>query len=377
MNHLRWIALGGAAWRTLSLAIMIVAAGKLLSEQPQLLAAVGALIAGNSILLFLVVRRRAASLLKSTAFCAADLGLAVTATFWASAVIPEHTVYLQNHDLFNPYLWGTTMLWTGLQGIRTGLVILVGAALPVQLGMAWLNGYDITSPGWADIVARDLWLLTSFVVSAIIAALSWEAAYSSAAAAFRAGRVEQLKSLHDSVLQTLELIGKKATAAELPPEERLSTIRVDAERQADDIRTVLAAIDGHHGSALDRELRDLVVEFHPRRLIVELIADELPAEPGPMATLAIAGAVREALANVVKHARVGHAVVRLTVRSGAVRVTVRDQGVGYDVERQSAGFGIRNSVIGRMEHVGGTAAIESCPGEGTKVTLWVPLRSQS
>lgn len=377
-KNLRWYALGGVAWRSLALSIMVVVSWGELSEEPQLPMAAGLTVAANLGMLGLVVRNRAAAFLQSTAYFAVDVGGALALTLWASAVMPEHTVYLQNRDLFNPYLWGTMMLWTGLRSIRTGLVILVAAALPVQWAMAWLNGYSVTEPGWLNIAARDLWLVTSFIISAIVAALSWEAAYAGAETGFKAGRIVELRSLHDSVLQTLKLIRLDVTDTQTSAEERLRAIHEKATSQAEDIATVLAALDGRAAAAhssLGRELRDLVVEFRPRRLTVELVADELADEPTAPVTEAVRGAVREALMNVVKHAGASRAVVRLASRDGGIRVTVRDQGVGYDAPNSTAGFGISHSIVGRMERVGGTAEIVSAPGGGTKVKLWVPTRA--
>lgn len=377
-KNLRWYALGGVTWRTLALCITVAVSWRELAQDPQLLVAAGAAVAVNAGLLVLVARNRAAALLRSTVFFAADVGCALALTLWASAVMPEHTVYVQNRDLFNPYVWGTMMLWTGLRGVRVGLVILAVAAVPVQLLMAWLNGYSATTPNWPDIAARDLWLVTSFIISAIVAILSWEAAYAGAEAGFRAGRIKELLLLHDSVLQTLKLIQQEAADADLPAEERLRSIRAEASAQARDITVVLDALDegaASRTSSLGRELCDLVVEFRPRRLVVELVADELSDEPAPAVAEAVRGAVREALMNAVKHARVSHVVLRLTEQDGGVRVTVRDQGVGFDTSRPTAGFGIRHAVTRRMEQVGGTAGITSAPGEGTKVTLWAPTQA--
>jgi signal transduction histidine kinase len=56
-----------------------------------------------------------------------------------------------------------------------------------------------------------------------------------------------------------------------------------------------------------------------------------------------------------------------------VAVFVRDRGAGFDPAGVPADrFGLAQSVIGRMERNGGTAAVRSVPGEGTEVHLEMP-----
>jgi signal transduction histidine kinase len=54
-------------------------------------------------------------------------------------------------------------------------------------------------------------------------------------------------------------------------------------------------------------------------------------------------------------------------------VIARDHGTGFDADTVPAGFGITNSITARLVEVGGSAKIESAPGKGTRVTMWVPL----
>jgi CheY-like chemotaxis protein len=94
--------------------------------------------------------------------------------------------------------------------------------------------------------------------------------------------------------------------------------------------------------------------------------------------------VRELLMNVVKHAGTGRAEVRLESVGPALRLTVRDEGPGFDCGVRAAapsslgsnGFGLF-SIRERMRAVGGTLDIESSPGQGTTVTLTVPLTQDS
>ena len=51
---------------------------------------------------------------------------------------------------------------------------------------------------------------------------------------------------------------------------------------------------------------------------------------------------------------------------------VRDRGVGFDRFAVAADrHGISESIEGRMQRIGGSAAIVSAPGEGTEVELTI------
>jgi len=100
----------------------------------------------------------------------------------------------------------------------------------------------------------------------------------------------------------------------------------------------------------------------------------VPAIPVPVA-VAIAHAVREALANVASHAGTGEAWVEVSLTAAASRpdgvlVTVRDQGAGFDPSRvDPTRLGLRRSIVERIADWGGRASVRSAPGGGTEVSL--------
>lgn len=87
--------------------------------------------------------------------------------------------------------------------------------------------------------------------------------------------------------------------------------------------------------------------------------------------------VRELFLNVVKHAAAGRVDVVLRRTSDGVNLVVRDDGQGFIPEDQptreeGAGFGLF-SIREQVEHLGGTVAISSAPGQGTAVVIVLPL----
>jgi len=91
-------------------------------------------------------------------------------------------------------------------------------------------------------------------------------------------------------------------------------------------------------------------------------------------------AVRELVANVVKHAHAGWVMVSVTGNGKTIRVAVEDNGVGFDVSEATSQthkrhtFGLFN-VRERLEYQGGALDIQSIPGRGTKVVLTARLKS--
>ncbi len=82
-------------------------------------------------------------------------------------------------------------------------------------------------------------------------------------------------------------------------------------------------------------------------------------------------AVKEALNNALKHAAATEVRVQLELAENRLLVTVADNGRGFDPASVKRGNGLEH-LARRMEEAGGTCAVESQPGGGTRVRLDVP-----
>jgi signal transduction histidine kinase len=82
----------------------------------------------------------------------------------------------------------------------------------------------------------------------------------------------------------------------------------------------------------------------------------------------------EALQNTVKHCPQARVEVRIHLDTGArqLRFTVADTGPGFDVAAVADGSGLQN-MTDRISAVGGDLTVHSEPGQGTRVTGWVPV----
>ena len=87
---------------------------------------------------------------------------------------------------------------------------------------------------------------------------------------------------------------------------------------------------------------------------------------------AVVAATSEALNNAARHSRTRQIDLFSEIREDVARVNVRDRGVGFDPETVASG-GMVDSIVNRVEAVGGTARLRSAPGKGTEVEIRVPL----
>jgi len=171
--------------------------------------------------------------------------------------------------------------------------------------------------------------------------------------------------LHDTALQTLEYLASDGYGAELSAD----TVREVAGDAAVELRGSLLRLGAPEPCELVAALQQVVSAAQRRGTVdVQMVTDLNGSVYGAEAA-ALAGAVREALNNVHKHAQASSVVVHCETSEAGARVVVSDDGVGVDLAHAVAGIGLRRSIIERMECNGGRATVSSEPGHGTLVTL--------
>ena len=112
-------------------------------------------------------------------------------------------------------------------------------------------------------------------------------------------------------------------------------------------------------------------------LAVELRAQGLDERLDPELETLVFRVVQEALTNVVKHAGTAAAVVEVERAPGRLRVSISDAGRGFDADAAlggdgDAGVGLR-AIRDRAELFSGNVRVDSRSGQGTKITVSVPL----
>lgn len=193
-----------------------------------------------------------------------------------------------------------------------------------------------------------------------------------AAAVREKERANIASHLHDSVLQTLALIQKRAddpaqvtTLARRQERELRQWLFAAGERSRNDPDSVAAAVE-----RIAEEIED-TYELQVSQVVV---GGDAPLGENEAAAVA---AARECLVNVAKHAGVDRADVFCEIYpmddEAALEIFVRDRGRGFlpeEVPEDRKGLAL--SVRERVENHGGTARVRSRLGSGTEVAIRVP-----
>ncbi|HSO04544.1 MAG TPA: PspC domain-containing protein [Candidatus Limnocylindrales bacterium] len=302
----------------------------------------------------------------------AALGLPIRVSLWGPILIVGAGVALlwrQSDDLQRATI--RSRAEEGIQATaalsdRQGWIrVLVGLGL-VLLGLVAVIGpqLDLATTG------RSMAAAGAVVAGVVLIALPWISTWIKGLEAERyaAVRAEERAAMaarvHDSVLQTLTLIQRRAD----DPAEVSRLAR--AEERA--LRSWLYAPVGTSGSlsaALAEVVATTEADYDARIELVtvgDVVVDDRLA--------ALVAATREAVVNAAKHAG-APATVYAEVEEDQVEVNVRDRGCGFAIDAVGADrHGVRQSIVARMAAVGGSATVRSVPGEGTEVRLVLPSR---
>jgi signal transduction histidine kinase len=88
-------------------------------------------------------------------------------------------------------------------------------------------------------------------------------------------------------------------------------------------------------------------------------------------------ATKEALTNAVRHAAPGMIRLKLHCQGGCLEVVITDDGCGFEVGKARTGRHGLGNLAERMRQIQSRAEIRSVPGQGTVVTLVVPLAGRA
>lgn len=181
-------------------------------------------------------------------------------------------------------------------------------------------------------------------------------------------RADVAAHLHDSVLQTLALLQKNA--------DDPAAVATLARRQERELRDWLYGREDQVAT-FATGLRDLAAEIeNNHRVPVEVVTvGDSAVTDDVRALLAATG---EAVVNAAKHSgadRIDVYAERIANGDGdRLEIFVRDRGAGFDATAiPEDRLGVRGSIVGRVERHGGTAVVRSTIGEGTEVTLTLPI----
>jgi signal transduction histidine kinase len=218
----------------------------------------------------------------------------------------------------------------------------------------------------AAVVCRYLFAQAT-IADATAVELAQAQARSTAERSRQQERARQYRMLHDTVLSTLSTLARGGLDINDP------LIRQRCAADADYLRGLISSDGVSAGNHLQGELAAIGRSQAALGLRVHVHCADIPVDlPAPVVR-AMSDATREALNNVIKHSGVNQAwVTAFGAAPQRLTLTITDRGRGFDPLTGNHGLGLRESITGRLREVGGTAMVDSRPGQGTTVELTWP-----
>ncbi|MGA4507084.1 sensor histidine kinase [Propionibacteriaceae bacterium G1746] len=262
---------------------------------------------------------------------------------------------------------GVAVLWGGWAGLGTA-----AAVSAVTLLQTPINHTDL----WTLVFTT---CITAWGVGQLVDTLrktTAERDRSLAASMALAERDRMNRIVHDGALQVLSMVEREGRTLG-PRGERLAQL---ARQQEIQLRTVLQ--DRTVDMADDEtekfvDISAMLDAMSTDRVTVSRMAGSvlMPLEQASE----VRAAVAQILLNSELHAGPDAQVwMLLEEEDEAITISVRDNGVGMTREQVQAAFeagrlGIRESIIGRLHEIGGTAEVRSSPGRGVEWELRIPV----
>ena len=196
-------------------------------------------------------------------------------------------------------------------------------------------------------------------------------------------RARLARELHDDLIQRVAMLGQELEQLERSESVngagiRLAGIREELHDLAGEIRRLAhrmhPAVLDHLG--LPAALSQLAAEFTQQGLRVD-VEIALPASsiPAPVATC-LYRVAQESLRNAHRHSQSTEARIALTAENEGICLRIEDTGVGFDTTSRSSRSGLGlTSIAERLRLVGGRLGVRSAPGQGTRISAWVPMES--
>jgi len=132
------------------------------------------------------------------------------------------------------------------------------------------------------------------------------------------------------------------------------------------------AVSGMRAPVLAAELASARLMLEAANVHLEWQGMDQPPPLSAQAEAALALGLREAITNVLRHARASRVQVLLHTTGGAAELQVQDNGRGAGTRRGNGLAGMEE----RLLALGGQLLLTSAPGQGTLLRLQVPLAVQ-
>ena len=194
-------------------------------------------------------------------------------------------------------------------------------------------------------------------------------------------RLRLAAEIHDGLAQDLALAMRELALLEGDPSP--AEAQASAERLREAVgaahRVVRARLEDLSVSAPLGGIQAAVEEVCERRrgdLPLNLDTSGPAVDVAPETTAVVVRVLTEALSNVARHGQADHVRVLLRLEDDRLTLMIEDDGVGFEVDEVGGPgdghFGL-TLMHERARSAGGGLAVHSAPGEGTAVTMRVPV----
>ena len=255
------------------------------------------------------------------------------------------------------------------------------ASIPLYFGDTPLGIMNLTSPTWRRLTPEELRLLSTIAYQVGIAIERARLADESMQLARAEERARIAREIHDTLAQDL-------TAITLHLEGALNLLQIDPERARERLERALAM---SHQSLEDARRSVLSLRASPLTKplpeALHALARGFTSETGVRVHVQTSDGImlpaeheadlfriaQEALNNVQRHAHAREVTIELRRTARGIRLSIRDDGSGFDPSTVAGG---RHGILGMKERaklVHGRLRIVSRPGQGSAVTVTLPV----
>lgn len=253
--------------------------------------------------------------------------------------------------------------------------------VPVQAGLQLFGMLYLTDRlDDQPFTQEDQWLVESLAGYAALAIAGSQLSEQHGRLTLLEERERVGMELHDGIIQSLYAIGMQLQLLKLKQPEvgdELSKATRNLDAVIEDIRHYILnlKVAAYEQQTMRHALLDVVARLHiPESLLIEVNAPERQPHFAPPVVEAVCQIAYEAISNITRHADATEAFVEVREDATLFRMVIRDNGSGFSPDKTSEhqGLGLRN-MTQRARIYGGTIAIESAPGKGTRLTLELPI----
>lgn len=194
------------------------------------------------------------------------------------------------------------------------------------------------------------------------------------------------RELHDetgqaltALLMSLEGLEDHLTEISLPLRERLARARAQTENALRGLRAIIydlrpAALDDLGLVPAIRWFAEQHLE--PLGVQVSVKTHSWKLRLPPPVEPVLFRVMQEAINNIARHAHARNVHIALEANGAGIVARVKDDGQGFDLAEPREGWGL----VGMRERanlIGGRVQVNSTPGGGTQIEIWIPLEERS